>query len=69
MLDIPKLPRNNIKCRFGCDTPEGLYHVPSGCVCWSDPVQALCKQHEYTIETDGGEVTMIAKFTPELEWK
>lgn len=34
-----------IYCRL-CDAPAvGIYHMPRGCICASDPVQALCAQH------------------------
>jgi hypothetical protein len=37
---------SKLKCRFGCDAAVvGIYHAPQGCVCWPDPVQALCAQH------------------------
>lgn len=42
-----------VKCRFGCEAPIGIYHVPAGCVCWPDPVQALCEQHVVTAESIG----------------
>jgi hypothetical protein len=35
-----------LRCRFGCDHPvAGLYFAPFGCICFPDPVQALCSQH------------------------
>lgn len=66
-MELPRIPRGDLKCRFGCDTPEGLYHVPAGCICWRDPVQALCKQHEIKAESDGP-ITMLAVLTPEVVW-
>lgn len=43
-----------IKCRFGCDSPVvGIFHAPAGCICWRDPVQALCAQHAVTMESTG----------------
>lgn len=34
-----------IYCRL-CATPAvDIYHMPGGCVCAADPVQALCAQH------------------------
>lgn len=69
MNEVPKLPRGDIKCRFGCDSPaEGIYHAPAGCICWNDPIQALCKQHEVKIQSDAP-VTMLVKLTPELIWE
>jgi hypothetical protein len=35
-----------LKCRHGCSSPVvGIYHAPNGCLCFPDPVQALCGQH------------------------
>ena len=42
-----------IKCRFGCDAPVGIFHMPEGCICWRDPVQALCAQHVIKAESSG----------------
>jgi hypothetical protein len=46
-----------IPCRFaerGCKSPAiGLYYIPLGCLCWPDPVQALCAQHAEKVESDG----------------
>jgi len=43
-----------LRCRFGHTDPVvGLFLVPAGCVCWSDPVQALCRQHLITAESAG----------------
>jgi hypothetical protein len=43
-----------LKCRFGCSSPVfGVYHLPEGCVCWPDPVQALCLQHSITAQSTG----------------
>ena len=51
-LNKPELRR--VRCRFGCDEePIGIYHVPGGCACFPDPVQALCAQHVVTISCDG----------------
>lgn len=45
---------DGLKCRFECDSPVvGIYHVPEGCWCWRDPVQALCGQHAITAESTG----------------
>jgi hypothetical protein len=48
-----KTPEVTLKCRFGCEHPVGIYHVPEGCICWRDPVQALCAQHFMTAESEG----------------
>ena len=43
-----------IKCRFGCkEPPVGIFHVPEGCHCYTDPVQALCAQHAMKAESTG----------------
>lgn len=49
----------NIKCRFGCDAPIGIFHVPEGCICWRDPVQALCGQHLYKAESMGSVICIV----------
>ena len=65
-VKIIEIPR---ECRFaelGCRSPPtGLYYFPGGCICFKDPVQALCDQHAYkatpidgmskiaTLETEG----------------
>ena len=48
---------DKLQCRFA--TPyhnppvAGIYHVPRGCICWPDPIQALCMQHFITAESAG----------------
>jgi hypothetical protein len=43
-----------VKCRFGCDDPVvGIYHIPEGCWCWKDPIQALCGQHALKVQSTG----------------
>lgn len=47
-------PSLDAPCRFGCKDPAaGIYYVPNGCICWPDPVQALCAQHIETAESVG----------------
>lgn len=57
-------PATEIPCRFaevGCQSPAtAIYHVPKGCVCWPDPVQALCDQHQVTIESEGSATRIVA---------
>jgi hypothetical protein len=37
---------DNVPCRFGCREPAvAIVHYPKGCICWPDPVQALCLSH------------------------
>lgn len=54
---------DEVPCRFketGCTWPAAeVVYVPEGCICWSDPVQALCEQHLITLESIGP-VTLIA---------
>jgi hypothetical protein len=50
-----------LKCRFGCDNPIGIFHIPEGCVCWRDPVQALCMQHFVKAESTGP-ITIVVDF-------
>lgn len=55
--------RSHIDCRFaelGCRSPAAeIVHVPIGCVCWDDPIQALCHQHLLTIESRGPIETIL----------
>lgn len=64
--EIAQLRANfaGLKCRFGCDEVVGLFHVPQGCVCWTDPVQALCGQHAERAQSSGS-ITLIAGAWPE----
>lgn len=52
-----------IPCRFaelGCKAwATEVVYAPSGCICWKDPVQALCDQHLITMESQGP-VALIA---------
>jgi hypothetical protein len=50
-----------LRCRFGCDAPVGIFHMPLGCICWRDPIQALCAQHIVTAESVGP-ITCIVDF-------
>jgi hypothetical protein len=35
-----------LRCRHGCESRVvGIFHAPGGCICFDDPVQALCAQH------------------------
>lgn len=39
-----------IECRL-CGAPAvGIYYMPRGCACASDPMQALCAQHVHSAE-------------------
>ena len=51
-----------IPCRFGCtDGAVGLFYLPEGCVCFKDPVQALCIYHAIR-STPHGSFEMIARW-------
>lgn len=54
------IPLENVRCRFGCDEPiYGVFHIPSGCVCWPDPVQALCWQHTEKAQSNGAITALV----------
>jgi hypothetical protein len=64
MPDVTVAPPHELaklRCRFGCDAPVGIFHVPAGCICWRDPVQALCMQHFVKAESTGP-ITCIVDF-------
>lgn len=49
-----------VPCRFGCREPAAeIVYVPEGCICWPDPVQALCEQHLITLESTGPTRTLL----------
>ena len=50
-----------LRCRFGCDEVVGIFAIPEGCVCWSDPVQALCGQHALKAQSTGA-ITCVVDF-------
>jgi hypothetical protein len=50
----------DIPCRFGCAGAVGIFWVPQGCVCWPDPVQALCQQHAIRAQSTGP-IVLIAE--------
>jgi hypothetical protein len=60
-LEARKAQLAQLRCRFGCDAPVGIFHVPAGCLCWPDPVQALCAQHAVTAES-AGPITCLIDF-------
>jgi len=39
-----------IQCRLCDDLATQIWYVPGGCVCATDPVQALCSQHGIKME-------------------
>lgn len=58
---------DSLRCRHGGPKHHArapvvaIVSVPQGCVCWPDPVQALCRQHLDRLQ-DGGSipVTIVA---------
>lgn len=50
----------DIPCRFGCKGAIGIYYIPKGCICHSDPIQALCAQHLASAESTGP-ITLIVQ--------
>jgi hypothetical protein len=49
-----------VECRFGCNAPPiGIFHVPEGCHCWPDTVQALCAQHAVKAESKGSMTLLV----------
>lgn len=43
-----------IRCRVCGEHAVGVYHMPKGCVCAPDPIQALCAQHVIRAEPIAG---------------
>lgn len=53
-----------LECRFfpKCrGAPVGVFHVPEGCNCWPDPLQALCAQHAVKVHSTGP-ITVLLDF-------
>jgi hypothetical protein len=49
---------SELKCRFGCDAPVGIFYLPEGCACFPDRLQALCAQHRYGVTAIDGIETL-----------
>ena len=52
-------------CRFGCrDRAVGIFWFKGGdgCICWPDPVQALCAQHEIKAKQNHTGVVDVTRF-------
>ncbi len=57
-----------LKCRYECDDPPiGIYHTPEGCVCWPDPVQALCIHHAVRVQSEGS-IDLLVDLTVDGAW-
>src|SRR5262245_47914321 len=60
----PPLPQAGaaLKCRHGCDAPvRAVVYASEGCLCFTDPVQALCAQH-YEKMASAGPIEMVVDF-------
>ena len=61
----PEIDWDKLQCRFASPTHNapviGIYHVPKGCICWPDPIQALCMQHFVTAESAGPIVCIVVR--------
>lgn len=56
-----------VKCRHGCvDEPIGIYHIPEGCNCFPDPIQALCAQHFVKLHSTGRMIWLLARVETNL---
>src|SRR6185436_1375978 len=52
--------QGSVPCKFGCkDDACGVFYAPAGCICWDDPVQALCAQHALKAEQNGVDLRVI----------
>lgn len=51
----PLVREEAMHCRFPtCGEPAvAIWSTPNGCVCWPDPVQALCWQHGEKMQSEG----------------
>lgn len=56
--DVEPVVRATLPCRFGCREPAAaIVHYPAACICFADPVQALCRQHvEKGLQNNEGRV-------------
>ena len=58
VVDIKAI--ENVRCRFGCKSPViGIFSMPNGCVCWPDPIQALCSQHANKAQSVGPIIPLL----------
>jgi hypothetical protein len=50
----------SVKCKFGCKDPVvAVVYMPEGCLCWRDPVQALCLHHLHRAQTNGPSTVLV----------
>jgi len=62
MLNLNIEGLQKTKCRFGCDGIIGIFYVPKGCICWNDPVQALCAHHALKAESAGDIILLVGEW-------
>jgi hypothetical protein len=56
-----------VPCRHGGHAhAAGIYHIPEGCNCFSDPIQALCEQHFIKLHSTGP-ITTIVSWRTEMD--
>ena len=58
-----KIDWEAIPCRHAprCSScAVGVYHIPEGCNCFPDPVQALCEQHFIKVHSTGPIRTVVS---------
>ena len=57
-------PAGVVPCIFGCKEAVGIFHAEfkdaPGCLCHSEPVQALCAQHALKAQQNGVSLRVIA---------
>lgn len=57
---------DSLRCRHGGELHHArapvvaIVSVPHGCVCWPDPIQALCRQHLERLRDGGWPVRIVA---------
>lgn len=61
-IAVNEAEMKTVKCRHGCDDPIGIYHIPDGCNCFIDPIQALCAQHWTKVCSAGRMIWLVARF-------
>lgn len=44
-MNINLAALRELHCRYGCEAPVGIFHLPLGSQDYADPVQALCERH------------------------
>jgi hypothetical protein len=66
MLHTDQIDWESLTCRHGDkNLVVALCHIPQGCWCWSDPVQALCLQHLMSAQSNGPIVILATRLEPD----